>query len=372
MSEDWDALADRTQAPPFLRPGWLDAWWTSFGAGSLELLEERTDGRLVAVMPLVRARGRFSSPTNWHTPEFGMLAEGDDERARLAGRLVDLDPRAISLSFVPRHGRGLEELRRVLRGHRYSERLVSLSQTPIVDLEQGLDHFLRTLPSKSLAGTLKRRRRRIERHGSLSLAVEDGRTRLAELLEEGFAVEASGWKRREGTAIASHPSTRAYYTDVAAHASAKGALRLFYLRLDDRLIGFQYAVVSHDTLYCVKAGYDEAYRAYGPGKLLMYDVIAWAAANGFRRCDLGGSEDPYKLEWTTSREELIKYEAWAPGPAGRLRHATQAIGRPIASRAKGGLGKARRAIGSAAAGIAARSARAPAVPGEPGARSDKP
>jgi CelD/BcsL family acetyltransferase involved in cellulose biosynthesis len=45
-SERWDALADRAGAAPFLRPGWIAAWWRAFGRGRLEILTAGSGGRL--------------------------------------------------------------------------------------------------------------------------------------------------------------------------------------------------------------------------------------------------------------------------------------------------------------------------------------
>jgi hypothetical protein len=32
IAAEWDALAERTAAPPFARPGWFAAWGRAFGA----------------------------------------------------------------------------------------------------------------------------------------------------------------------------------------------------------------------------------------------------------------------------------------------------------------------------------------------------
>ena len=39
--DEWDALADRVAATPFMRPGWIAAWWRAFGSGKLEVLTAR-------------------------------------------------------------------------------------------------------------------------------------------------------------------------------------------------------------------------------------------------------------------------------------------------------------------------------------------
>jgi CelD/BcsL family acetyltransferase involved in cellulose biosynthesis len=87
IAHEWDDLADRTNAPPWLRPGWIGAWWQAFGAGRLELLAVRRAGRLAGLVPLHHRAGVLSSMTNSHTPEFGVLAEDRTVAQQLAEAL---------------------------------------------------------------------------------------------------------------------------------------------------------------------------------------------------------------------------------------------------------------------------------------------
>src|SRR5437899_1249723 len=73
LDREWDDLADRVGAAPFLRPGWIRAWWRAFGSGDPGVLTVRRSGRLAAALPLEIRRGVVRSPTNWHTPFFGVL-----------------------------------------------------------------------------------------------------------------------------------------------------------------------------------------------------------------------------------------------------------------------------------------------------------
>src|SRR4051812_29727657 len=81
IASEWDELANRTNASPFLRPGWFAAWLSAFADGTRPVVyAARRDGRLVAVLPLLTGR-RARSPTNSHTPVFDLLAS-DAEAAR--------------------------------------------------------------------------------------------------------------------------------------------------------------------------------------------------------------------------------------------------------------------------------------------------
>ena len=100
FEDEWDALADRTSASPFVRPGWINAWRESFGRGDpLHMVANRGE-EIVGVLPLERRKGSIESPTNWHTPEFGPVAADDDVSHQLTEKLFALGARRRSLGFV--------------------------------------------------------------------------------------------------------------------------------------------------------------------------------------------------------------------------------------------------------------------------------
>ncbi len=55
---EWERLARRGIASPFLWPGWMEAWWHAFGAGRLQILTVYQDrhqsvSAAVAILPLL-------------------------------------------------------------------------------------------------------------------------------------------------------------------------------------------------------------------------------------------------------------------------------------------------------------------------------
>jgi CelD/BcsL family acetyltransferase involved in cellulose biosynthesis len=95
LAPEWDELADRTAAMPWVRPGWIAAWRRAFGHGALQLLTVRQGGRLCGVLPLERRFGELRSPTNPQTPGFCLLAKGSAIRRTLANLLLCQQPRGI-------------------------------------------------------------------------------------------------------------------------------------------------------------------------------------------------------------------------------------------------------------------------------------
>src|SRR5581483_8227545 len=92
ISPEWDELATRIGAPPFLRPGWFEAWWRSFGRGRLEIATVRRNGELVGVSPLARHFRTVIAVANVHSPVFALLAADEAVERALADRLFNRRP----------------------------------------------------------------------------------------------------------------------------------------------------------------------------------------------------------------------------------------------------------------------------------------
>jgi CelD/BcsL family acetyltransferase involved in cellulose biosynthesis len=333
LAAAWDELADRVGAAPWVRPGWVAAWWGAFGRGRLEILALRRAGRLAAVLPLHHRHGAARSATNCHTPGFAVLGEDADARQRLLEALLERRPRQVGLCYLPPDaGSGLEEAGLAARAAGYLVSDRSYLRSPWLPLEGGWDGYLGGLGAKKARG-LRRQRRRMEREGELTLDVQDGRERLDELLGEGFAVEAASWKGTSGTAIRSRGDTNRFYRQVASWAAGRGTLRLAFLRWDGRPLAFDFCLEEHGAHYLLKTGYDPAYRSYGPGMLLRAEMIARAFACGLRTYELLGADEAWKLHWASEVRDLRLLQAFAPSPAGLVDWAAWTHGRPLAKRA---------------------------------------
>lgn len=326
----WEELAERVQAAPFLRPGWIAAWWNAFGRGRLEIRSERRpqDERLCALLPVQREGGTLASPTNWHSPEFGLLAESAVDARRLVASLLADRPRRLSLAFLAPEQAELAQEEALAQGYRVIQR--TLQRSPHVPIDGDWEAYRHRL-SKNLRDDLRRARRLLSARGKVSFEVSSG-AGFDELLEQGFGVEASGWKGARGTAIRSRPLERRFYTEVARWAAAHGWLRLAFLRLDGRPLAFDFCLEHAGVHYLVKTGYDPAYRELGPGKLLREEMLARAFREGLRSYELLGDAEPWKLRWTsaTRARELVQF--FRPTPLGLLDWSLFQHGRPFAKR----------------------------------------
>jgi CelD/BcsL family acetyltransferase involved in cellulose biosynthesis len=332
IAQEWDALARRTAAAPFLRPGWHEAWLAAFSLGRPLVLTAWRD-RLAGVLMTCRRGGALMSPTNVHTPAFGILASDPAAARSLAQALFALRARTIALDYLLADDPVLADIdaAAAAAGHAVVRR--TLQRSPYATLRPGDDVDARIGDKR--ARNLRRFERRLRSAGRVEVEVADGRERLEALLEEGFRLEGSGWKAARGTAIASQPATRRFYTDVARWAAEAGILRLAFLRLNGEGIAFHFALEDVSAYYLLKCGYSPEMRHCAPGRLLARAMFARAIAQGLERFELLGADDAWKREWAREHGERVLVRAFAPtylGMADRALQTTLLYGKPLAKR----------------------------------------
>ena len=333
----WEELARRTAATPWQWPGWIEPWWRAFGRGRLEVLTVERAGELVAVLPMSFHQRVRAATANWHSPAFVPVAADEEALAAVVSAAFAARAPVVTLRPLPREHAVVDVVRSAAdaAGFRILDRVHMRS--PYVPLDGDHASFMkRRPPGASVLKDIRRCRRRLEDEGEVRFEVHDGSQDLDRLLAEGYAVEAAGWQGQAGSAIASSPVTRAFYTEVAHWAAAQGWLRLLFLRVAGRAIAFDYCIEHGGVLYDLKGGYRSEYRKQGPGKMLALEAIGWAYERGLRELDFLGDADDYKLQWTDQVRERAVLRCFAPSPAGTAAWAAWVHGRPAADRALAG------------------------------------
>lgn len=354
FAREWDELAERTSAPPFLRPGWFEAFWRCFEPGSPHAITARDDGGLTGVAPLASTRWTLRSATNAHTPVFGFLAAGDEAVRALADLVLSIRRPHVEITHLepadPAAGALLERAPRA----GYHVDLEWTTAAPYVSIEGTFQEY-ETCLRKKLVTELRRRRRRLEEMGDLRLEVADGSSDLDALLAEGYDVEGSGWKGRGGTSISSQRPTRRFYTEIARWATERGWLRLAFLRLNDVPIAFDYGLECCGTHYLLKTGYDESLARYAPGMIMRRLMLERAFSLGLNTYDFLGEDYTWKREFTGASRERVSLQMYSYSAHGAALRAKSAASRGMekALRAtvergfgQGGVDAARRARGA--------------------------
>jgi CelD/BcsL family acetyltransferase involved in cellulose biosynthesis len=329
---EWDELADRLRSVPFMRPGWIAAWWRAFGSGTLGVLCARRAGRLVGVLPLGRRGAALLSPTNYHTPEFAILAEDAAVMRVLADTVFRHRPRRVSIAFLEQRSLGATELRgaAVVAGYRVLSRPLLSSPYVVVDTEWAT--YEQRL-SKNLRSDLRRCQRRLGEEGDVTFDFNDGTEGLDALLADVFAIEARSWKAARGTAMTSDVDVRSFYDESARWAAGRGCLLVALLRVDGRPVAMHVGIQDRGVHYLIKGSYDPYYRRGSPGKVLLRATLQRAFERGLDRVELLGTDDPYKRAWTPYSRQRQVLDAFAPSAVGSVEWLLENQGRRLARHA---------------------------------------
>lgn len=332
IRDDWDSLADRTGAAPFLRPGWIEPWHEAFSQGEPVYLASRREGRLVGVLPLLSRRGTLASPANWHTPLYGPVVEDELAAQDLARAVMAHTGRFADMWFLDPDAPGFPQLAAAAAEVGYGTIARPIARSPYVALDGGFEEFMAGRDRK-FRKDIGRRWRRLEEEGG-GATFEDGSRNLDELMTEGLRLEASGWKIEQGTAIVSNPTTERFYRQIARWAADRGWLRLAFLRVGDRPAAFDLGIEAGGRFYVPKGGFDAEYRKLGPGQLLTYAAIRRAFERGLSSYELLGQQDEYKRPWTSTVRERVRFQAFPRRPAGAAAYVAWRYGRPLVKRVR--------------------------------------
>ncbi|MBN1204514.1 MAG: GNAT family N-acetyltransferase [Myxococcaceae bacterium] len=316
LAPEWNALVEATSNELFYRHEFLRTWIDNFEPSArLRVLTLRdAEGNLTAALPLLEERTtmyglplrQLSGTANPHSCRFDLIAQDPEAAAAmfLAWLRVDTSWDVLRLTDVPEGGAGwllLEEA----RSSGLSTGTWESLQSPYVPLPATREAFQDTLQARFKANC-RRRRKKLEEKGRIELERVDGGLELESKLEEGFALEQSGWKGQRGTAMAQDGRTRGFYTELARDAAYAGRLSLYFLRLGGRPVAFQYGLTYGGRYLLLKPGYDEGLKECSPGQLLTDEVLADCISRGLREFDFLGPDMVWKRDWT----DKVRRHAW--------------------------------------------------------------
>ena len=133
--------------------------------------------------------------------------------------------------------------------------------------------YLKAAMSSGQRREWRRKGRRLAEEGTLTYRFLQDPNELETWLAEFLHVEVSGWKGREGTAIACQPAHRVFFETTAREAFRRGTLQVFGLFLNERPLAYQCYFVAGRGSFNFKPAYDETYARYSPGTLLQLELI---------------------------------------------------------------------------------------------------
>jgi CelD/BcsL family acetyltransferase involved in cellulose biosynthesis len=191
----------------------------------------------------------------------------------------------------------------------------------IIDLSGPWDAFRRAIPW-NLEKTTARHLRQLHGLGDLSLEVVNGGERLVPMVQECLRLETLGWKSQFGTPILARADTTRFYSDLAAAGAANGFVALYGLRLNGRLIAFEYCLRSSGYIEMLKISYAPDLAHYSPGNVLRYLLLRREIELGEVKSYHMGLTSEWKRRWAVRFEPLSRVRIYDRGIAARVGYYT--------------------------------------------------
>jgi hypothetical protein len=167
---------------------------------------------------------------------------------------------------------------------------------------------------------LRNRFKRLERVGAIEMETIAGGGSLAGAVEDGLGLEAAGWKKESGTAIACDQNVAKFYSAFAGRAAEQGWLRLHFLTSGVQRVAFDYSLQYRNRLFLLKLGHDPAFDAYSPSNLLLSRVVEGAFDEGLEKYDFLGETADWKQCWAKESTANYWLFVFAGTVKGRLLH----------------------------------------------------
>jgi CelD/BcsL family acetyltransferase involved in cellulose biosynthesis len=351
IADGWRRLCDESgDEEVFYRPEWALAYLQAFEPrAEVVIISAWAGERLRGILPLVRRRTVMSGlpvvqlkvPTNVHSLRASLTVCLGEEGAAVLNELWQ------ALKNLPRwevldvanvvEGSALDRLVALAQADGYRTARKRTSQTLYLPIDPSAGA---STPEKSgaqppwLAGTrpkfrshLRRAKRQLEEQGTLQ--VKNYSVADPEALENFYALEASGWKGAEGTAIKCHPATRQFYDAIAQAAARDGYLSLDFLELNGRPIAAHFGFNLRGRYFLAKAGYDEGFRRYGPGQLLVNEILNQTRERGLREFDFVGPATWDESRWASARRTNYGVFIFRKSLSGALLYAARIASRDM-------------------------------------------
>jgi CelD/BcsL family acetyltransferase involved in cellulose biosynthesis len=301
----WDALAACAAEPnPFHESWYLLPALRAFDLeGRITLLRFEAGGELAGLLPIHRPARYYRRPiphiASWvhpncflGTPLVARGLEREFWRAFLdwadanAGRGLFLH-----LAQMPLEGPLYAGLQAVLAEQGRLAATVHREDRAMLASDLSPEAYFEASLSGKKRKELRRQFNRLADLGEVTMARTSGDEHLARWIEDFLALEHSGWKGTQGSALASHQATTALFKEALFGAASQGKLERLTLSLDGEPIAMLVQFLTPPGAYSYKTAFDERYARYSPGVLVQRENLALLDNPAIDWCDSCAAAD---------------------------------------------------------------------------------
>ncbi|HEX5136651.1 MAG TPA: GNAT family N-acetyltransferase [Planctomycetota bacterium] len=300
----WQALNDRGPRTQLLDAEFIGLLLEVFGTGR-ELLAVH-DGAMAVLQPKGFARWQTFQPSQgplgaWvsdakHPPSEDLLRSLAKEipGVTLACGVTQIDPEILARPATTPRLRTLDYI-----------------ETSRITIEGTFPDYWAKRP-QNMRSNIRRRRRRLEEAGTPPrLLTITEPAEMARAVAEYGALESSGWKGENGTAVAADNAQGIFYTRMLEAYAERGEATVYQCRYGDRLAASDICIHREGVILVLKVAYDEALASTGPSFLLRHDQLQEIFESGrFERLEFYGKVRDWHTKLTDEIRQMYHITAY--------------------------------------------------------------
>ncbi len=279
---DWDALVAHASEPN----SFLERWFFTASVSHLSpppdtrLLAVRDEGQLIGMMPVFAAPNYGRLPVrhaqlwcHYHSFYAAPLVRRGFEAFFWARALEMLD--GWTMPFFQIAGLDADgPLARALLDARRGAAIVHRTRRAALRSDLSPQDYYEQTVRKKKRKEIARLRTRLCEQGKLDTSWLDEGAAVDDWIERFLALESSGWKGREGAALANDTATASFLREALRDAHRSGRLDMVRIDLDGRTLAILVNFLCPPGSYSFKIAFDEDYARFSPGVLVQIENLA--------------------------------------------------------------------------------------------------
>ena len=278
----WDDLAANAIEPNPAYESWmlLPALEAFAGTQEVRIVAMWREGVLCGLFPLRPGRRyRLRTLSSWTHPHCVLCVPlvRSGQAHEVLNALFDWakgEASLIELPWLPTDGAFHQALVDVLHESPRTAQTIEAFTRPLLRRARDAETYLAKHMPSAERRELKRQEKRLGETGRVEHLVLRTADELPRWIDEFLALEASGWKGKRGTAFACSEHQRRFASAVFTGAFERGKLTMVGINRDDKPIARFCVLTTGEGAFAFKTAFDESLRKYGPGTLVVQDVIA--------------------------------------------------------------------------------------------------
>lgn len=330
LSGAWDAvLSQSSHDHVCFSFTWLSTWWQAFGKTRRLMILTARDGNntVRAIAPLMQSRVRLCGLA---VRRIGFIYNDNASRADLIDGGCNGEMVRDTVSYLTKNASAWDvvDLENIWEGSQTYKNLIDALKearlcfcvkdglhSPYVSVQGDWQAYFSSR-SKNVHKTFRNIRNRLKNKGPWS--VENGRSMEDNALARIYSISRQSWKGRCRKDITASAEDKDFYELLTDTTGKQGWLHLWFLKVNNEYVAYEYALEYKNRMYALKADFNESYRDLAPGIMLHTHIMKYCFEHGIKEYDLCGHDEDYKKRWATQIRSHKRIVIYRSGLYGRL------------------------------------------------------